>query len=266
LDSGADRVRVAVLQTDAVPGDVAGNLAGLVELIEEHGPRADLLVAPELATTGYDLDLLGARAQDLAEPADGPTGRRLAEAVARTGSTLVCGFLESDAGHVYDSLLTVGPAGVADVYRKSHLYPPELAVFEAGERLDVVETPAGRLGPLICFEHAFPEVAATLALAGAQILVIPSAVPFGYEHVLRLRTRARAQDNQVFAVGCNMSGHGFCGRSLVADARGEILVEAGEEPTVLEVELDLATARDERSREPALQMRRPELYAPAGDE
>ena len=104
-------------------------------------------------------------------------------------------------------------------------------------------------------------MATTLALAGAQILVIPSAVPLDYEHLVHLRTRARAQDNQIFAVGCNMTGHGFAGRSLVADPRGEVLAEAGEEPTVLVVELDLAESRSERSREPSLQMRRPELYS-----
>jgi predicted amidohydrolase len=106
---------------------------------------------------------------------------------------------------------------------------------------------------MICFEHAFPDVATALALRGAQVLVIPSAVPFGYEHRLTLRTRARAQDNQVFAVGCNLAGDGFCGRSLVADPRGEVLAEAGTEETVLRAAI-------EREREPALRLRRPDLY------
>ena len=70
----------------------------------------------------------------------------------------------------------------------------------------VTPTPAGRLGRMICFEHAFPDVATALALRGAQILVVPSAVPFGDERLLTLPTRARAQDNQVFAVGCNLAG------------------------------------------------------------
>lgn len=64
-------------------------------------------------------------------------------------------------------------------------------------------------------------------------------MPFGYEHLLSLRTRARAQDNQVFAVGCNLAGNGFCGRSLVADPRGDVLAEAGTEETVSRATLDL---------------------------
>jgi predicted amidohydrolase len=138
-----------------------------------------------------------------------------------------------------------------------HLYPTESGLFAAGTELVVAPTPAGRLGMMICFEHAFPDVATALALRGAQVLVIPSAVPFGYEHLLTLRTRARAQDNQVFAVGCNLAGDGFCGRSLVADPRGEVLAD-GTEETGLRAVHDLAAI--EREREPALRLRRPDLY------
>ena len=100
----------------------------------------------------------------------------------------------------------------------------------------VAPTPAGRLGMMICFEHAFPDVATALALRGAQVLVIPSAV------------------------GCNLAGDGFCGRSLVADPRGEVLAEAGTEETVVRAVLDLAAIERERDREPALRLRRPDLY------
>jgi predicted amidohydrolase len=262
----ADRVKVAVLQMVSGPGDVAGNVDRLVQLIEEYGPLADLVVAPELVTTGYDLKLLHERGRELGEPADGPTVQRLREVVDRVCTTAVIGFLEQDGDQLYDSLVTIGPDGILGVYRKSHLYPPELAVFSAGQSLGVVDTPAGVVGPLVCFEHAFPEVATTLALAGAQILVIPSAVPLDYEHVLHLRTRARAQDNQIFAIGCNMAGHGFAGRSLVADPRGEVLAEAGQDPEVLLVDLDLSAARSERGREPALEMRRPHLYVPPDEQ
>jgi predicted amidohydrolase len=247
----ADRVTVAVLQLAPDPGEVKANVKRLLELVEEHGPD--------------NLDMLGDRALELAEPADGPTAERLRQAAARVGATLVVGFLERDRDRLFDSLLTVTPTGDVSVYRKNHLYPPELAVFAAGDTLGVVETPAGVLGPLVCFDHAFPEAATTLALAGAQILVIPSAVPFGYEHLLQLRTRARAQDNQIFAIGCNLAGHGFCGRSLVADPRGDVLASAEEEATVLVVELDLAAVSDERGREPSLRTRLRALHSDSAE-
>jgi predicted amidohydrolase len=184
----------------------------------------------------------------------------VAELATQTGATLVFGMLERDGDVLYDTAVAATPDGHLVPYRKSHLYPTESELFAAGTELVVAPTPAGRLGMMICFEHAFPDVATALALRDAQILVIPSAVPFGYEHLLTLRTRARAQDNQVFAVGCNLAGNGFCGRSLVADPRGEVLAEAGTSETVLRATLDLAAIEREREREPALRLRQPELY------
>ena len=90
--------------------------------------------------------------------------------------------------------------------------------------------------------------------------MIPSAVPVGCEYLLTLRTRARAQDNQVFVIACNLTGDGFCGRSLVADPRGDVVVEAGDEERVLRARLDLGEIDAELSREPALRLRRPDLY------
>lgn len=251
---------VAVVQLDALPGDVPGNLARLLDTVRSHGPAVDLMVAPELSLTGYDLELVRSRGADLAEAADGPSLWRLAQACAEVRTTMVVGFLELADGLLFDSLATLTPDGQTQVYRKTHLYPDELDHFVAGDDLQTVRTPSAVLGPMICFEHAFPEVATALALRGAEILVIPSAVPTGYEHLLRLRTRARAQDNQVFAVACNMVGHGFCGQSLVVDPRGEVVAAARGGELVLHASIDLAAVQVERQQEPALNLRRPELY------
>lgn len=252
-------IEVAVLQLAAAPGDLAGNRDAISRAVLD-ATGADLVVAPELVTTGYDLEVLRDSGAALAEPADGPSAVMARSLAARTGAVLALGFLERAGDAVHDSLLVATPAGQVSVYRKSHLYPPERDCFAEGDRLGTIPTPVGTLGPLICFEHAFPEIATALALAGAQVLVIPSAVPFGYEHLLSLRTRARAQDNQLFAVAANLAGHGFCGGSLVVDPRGRVLAEAGPAPTVLRARLDLDEIVRERAGEPALRMRRPELY------
>ena len=259
-------VDVAVIQFSAKPGDVSGNVRRLTDEVRRYGPGADLVVAPELATTGYDLDLFRDEASDLAGPLTGPAVEALTRATVEVATTLVCGVLELADEAIYDALVTITPDGSVTSYRKTHLYPPEMESFAAGHALGVVHTPAGALGPLICFEHAFPEIATTLALRGAEILVIPSAVPIGYEHLLTLRTRARAQDNQVFAIGCDMTGYGFCGHSLVVGPRGEVLASAGPEETVLTAHLDLGAVPREREVEPALRLRRPELYLPRAPE
>ena len=61
-------------------------------------------------------------------------------------------------------------------------------------------------------------------------------------------------------MGCNLTGNGFCGRSIVADPRGDVVAEAGVEETVLRAVLDLAAIDREREREPALRLRQPDLY------
>lgn len=255
-------VEAAALQLASAIGEVDDNLRQLGEVASALGREVDLVVAPELHNTGYDLDFLAAGGADLAEPRTGPTVSLIADLARELGATFVVGFLEAgEAGRVYDSAAVVAPTGVPMVYRKTHLYPPEEARFEAGGELTTADTSAGRLGVMICFEHAFPEIATSLALAGAQVLAVPSAVPVGYEHVLTLRTRARAQDNQVFVVAANQADNGFCGRSLIAGPRGEVIADAGTEPTVLRASLDLSRISEERDREPSLKTRRPDLYA-----
>lgn len=255
-------VEVVALQLAARPGEPDRNRARLAAAIRSLDRRADLIVGPELLNSGYDLARIDGRGRELGESLDGPTVELAAALAAETGATLVIGVLERDGETLYDSAVVVRPDGVLGRYRKTHLYPAERARFAAGDHLTTIPTPAGRLGPMICFDHAFPEIATALALADAQILVIPSAVPFGHEDLLSLRTRARAQDNQVFAVAANLVGGEFCGRSLIVGPRGEVLATAGVEETAIRASLDLGAIERERQREPALRLRRPELYKP----
>lgn len=253
-------LRAAAFQLSAVPAEVESNLDRLQKAIDALPPEVSLAVAPELYTTGYDLDLVARRGHDLAEPVTGPVVERLVSMAKRADLTLVVGFLESEGDHLYDSVVVSAAGADPVVYRKTHLYPAEMPVFAAGDSLVLFDDNTGtRMGLMICFEHAFPEIATTLALEGGRVLVIPSAVPVGYEHLLALRTRARAQDNQVFAVGCNMSTP-FCGLSLIVDPRGEILAQAGRGEETIIADLVLEAVSNERAREPALELRRPELY------
>lgn len=254
------RADVVALQLAPEPGEVEANLALLAQAVRALEPGADLIVAPELVNTGYDLGVLGARGPELAEMLDGPTIALLSELAAEHGATIVAGLLERDDDALYDTAVLVAPDGGLTRYRKSHLYPPERSHFVEGNELVVAASSAGRIGMMICFEHAFPEIATTLALQGAEILAIPSAVPYGYEHLLDLRTRARGQDNQVFAVAANLAGGEFCGGSLIVDPRGEVLAQADTGPTAIRATLDLSEIEREREREPALRLRRPRLY------
>ncbi|MGO4230971.1 carbon-nitrogen hydrolase family protein [Arthrobacter sp. YAF34] len=254
-------IRLAVVQHVMPVGDPEHSRKHLADLVEEHG-NADLIVFPEMFIPGYDLNVVTARSSDLAEHArTGPTARLVQDLSQRHDVTIVVGFLErADDGKLCNSLIIAAPGGDLATYRKSHLFPAELQVFEAGHELPVIATPAGILGPQICFEHAFPAIATTQALGGAQILVIPSAVGADHEHLIEVRTRARAQDNQIFAIAANSNSPGFCGHSMVVDPRGRVMAVAGLEDVVLCTTLDLSEIPAERGREPSLRMGRPNLY------
>lgn len=257
---------VAVVQSAPRVGMVAQNVAAAEERIAHLGGQAELVLFPELFTTGYRRDGLDHAA--LAEPVpEGPSLRRLA-AAARSAKVAVAGtLLERDGEKVYDTAILIGPDGeLVTRYRKTHLYPAELPYFSPGDEL--VVAPLGNSLPVgfaICFEHAFPEIFTALALRGARLILIPSAVPRGYEYLLELRTRARAQDNQLYVASANLVGFdgetAWCGRSAIVDPRGEFLAEAGaDEETAIVATIDAGLIERERQQEPALGHRRPELY------
>lgn len=254
-------IRLAVVQHVMPVGDPEHNRKHLADVVKEHG-EADLIVLPEMFVPGYDLDVVTTRSSELSEHArTGPTARLVQDLSKRHDVTIVVGFLErAEDGKLCNSLLIAAPTGDLATYRKSHLFPAELPVFEAGHELPIISTPAGVLGPQICFEHAFPAIATTQALGGAEILVIPSAVGADHEHLIEVRTRARAQDNQVFAIAANTNSPGFCGHSMVVDPKGRVLAAAGLEDVVLRATLDLSEIPSERDREPSLRMGRPNLY------
>ena len=258
--------RVAVVQFNAALGDVAANVAAAVRHVEVLAESADLVIFPELFTTGYDMETLDHRA--LAEPVPGGFSvRRLRECAARTQTAITGTLIERDGEATYDTAVVIDSrGGLAGRYRKTHLHPSEQRVFSPGSELTVV--PLGRdirLGVAICFEHAFPELFAELALAGANLVAVPSAIKDGFGYLMDLRTRARAQDNQLFVSASNLAGDDgttkWCGRSAIADPRGALRAftpDANE--TQLVVDVDFSLIESERHQESLFIHRRPDLY------
>jgi len=122
-----------------------------------------------------------------------------------------------------------------------------------------------RIGIAICFEHAFPQLAQTLARRGAQLVVNASAVPEGFGYLQDLRTRARAQDNQIFVAAVNHVGNeggiAYCGGTQLADPRGDVVAKASDrQEEVIVAEMVPRLIRDQRRQEPVFRCLRPELY------
>ena len=160
-------------------GDLTGNRAGQQRRsATPHDAGADLIVLPELCTTGY---AFADRAEALhySEPADGPSVANGGARRASTERSIVAGFCERDPdGAPRNSAAVVDADGACTIYRKTHLWDREQTTFVAGlEPPPVVATAAGRIGLAICYDAFFPEVMRALAVAGAELIAVPMNSP-----------------------------------------------------------------------------------------
>lgn len=233
------------------------------------GVDADLVVLPELWSSGYVFSSHD-EVERLAEDARrGPTARALAAAARRERRHYVAGFPESARGRFYNSALLVGPAGVRAVYRKLHLFEREREWFSPGNLpLAVHRVGPARVGLMICFDWRFPEVARVLALMGADVLAHPSNLVFPNAQEAM---RTRSLENRVYTVTANRTGVEtrpvgrvpFTGRSQIVDPGGQVVARAGKRDTVaLAWDADLALARDKMLTRitPLFAARRPRFY------
>jgi predicted amidohydrolase len=259
--------RVAFVQGRPRFGEPEQNLALGLELAATV--RADLVVLPELWSSGYVFSS-HAEVATLAEDAHrGVTARRLHEAARRERRHYIAGFPEVSRGRHYNSALLVGPGGVRAVYRKLHLFEREREWFSPGNLpLEVHKVGPARVGMLICFDWRFPEAARVLALAGADVIAHPSNLVFPNAQEAM---RVRALENRVYTVTANRTGTerrpggvvAFTGRSQAVDPDGRVMARAGvRERVAMAVDMDLAAARDKRltRRTPIFSNRRPEHY------
>lgn len=236
---------------------------------------ADLVVLPEMWLTGYDPSRLAEHSREAAEPLDGPLVTRLRTWARDQSVTLCAGTIpELDGSRVYNTAVLIDADGeVLTAHRKVHLYRPggEDVAFGAGSSLRVVRTPRlGRVGVLVCFDGDFFESARTLALAGAELVILPAAYETGAERWWDLLYPAQALSNAQWWVMANQCGSNgsieFLGGSRVIAPDGEIVASlprtgSGEvEYLVTEVKLAqrLQAARQEAGV--LLTDRRPDAY------
>jgi len=271
-------MRVACAQYAIREGDPNHNLERSLHFVGQAATEgADLVVLPELANSGCDLETRDRVLSIAEEIPGGPTVLAWREAAEAAGVCVVGGLLEREGDIVHNSAVILGP-GVAGRYRKTHLWDREKLLYEPGRELPVFDTPLGRIGLLICYDAWFPEAARTLALKGAQILCVPSNAPDDWvpQHqrrgdltMLDVHCIAAANANRVFVAAANRIGDGYLGRSCVTDVTGGVLALAGtSEEGLLHTEIDLERARREKQltdASHAFDDRNPAVYESRGD-
>ena len=265
-------MRIAIYQGPAEAGSIARNLDLLkARAMEAAGRGARLMICPEMFLSGYNIG--PEQASRLAEPANGLALTRVAALARGSGIALLLGYPErGEDNAIYNAVRLIGRDGRSLAnYRKCHLFGDlDRDMFRAGESPPaVIELDGIRVGLLICYDVEFPESVRLLALAGADLVAVPTALMKPFEVVARTVVPARAVENQVFLAYANRCGREgdlrYCGLSCVVGPDGADLVRAGRGEELVFADLDFDRLRAARALSPYLRDRRPDLYAPLVD-
>lgn len=262
--------KIALVQFEGEIGNVEKNVAEACDLIAQAAENgADLVVLPELFSTGYHLNTIGPHILDLAEPIDGPSVRALQQAAREAKCYVVAGIalIREVGGVPFNSAVLIDREGnVAGSYDKVHLWALERFYFRAGAGYPVFDTDFGRIGIIICYDLGFPEAARSLALQGADLIVCPSAWCVEDMDVWEINAPARALENTVFLAAVNRFGHEggdlyMPGHSMVCNPRGTKLGQLeGEAAGILYVDLDASDIDTYRVKSPYMRDRRADTY------
>jgi N-carbamoylputrescine amidase len=254
-------VRVAVVQFNPQVGldNLESNaLAARQRLQQAVKEGANLIVLPELATTGYCFD---SREEAFAHSEPVPDGRTVRGwiAFAKENRVYIVGCLpEVDGAQLFDTAVLVGPEGYVGKYRKTHLWNEEKLFFTPGNMgFPVFDTRIGRIALLVCWDIWFPETARIVSQLGADIICIPTGwvwtPPPLYDAsgtcMAAYLTMTAAHANNVFIATADRigteRGAGFMGNSLIAGTNGWPIgrIAGPDEDTILYADIDVVQAR-----------------------
>ncbi len=261
------QITVVTVQMNPSLGEVEDNLGRMGKCVEDicRDQKVDLIVFPELVTTGYEC---GVRFTDLAEMVPGHIVNYMAKRAADFRVHLAFGLVEKQRVEsvIYDSAVLIDPQGeLLTTYRKVHLRGEERLAFRPGYRFDPTETSFGLVGLLLGWDLAFPEAARCLALQGAELLCVCANWERPHTDDWRHYVFARALENSLFVAAANRVGeeyaYSFFGSSLIVGPRGEALSALEEQVEGYGVAtIDLDEVRKNREDSQLVQVRQPRSY------
>lgn len=268
-------MRIALIQQKATPDKQDNLRRGLEALDEAVGNGAELVCYAELAFEPfYPQRPAGTDFRELAEPIPGPTSEAFTAKAAEHGVVVVLNLFERDGELTYDSSPVIDADGtLLGRTRMVHItdYPcfHEQDYYTPGDTgAPVFSTKAGRIGVAICYDRHYPEYMRALALAGAQLVIVPQAgaVDEWPEGLYEAEMRVAAFQNGYYTALCNRVGEeeclSFAGESFVCDPAGRVVGRAPTlEDSILYADLDLNEVDSSHARQLFLRDRRPELYA-----
>jgi 5-aminopentanamidase len=260
-------MKLALWQTVGFPADVPANLAALESTAQSAAAAgAQLLLCPECWLCGYNI---GDAVTRLAEPRDGASAQRIVTVARHYGIAIAYGYCERDssAQRTYNAVQVIGADGLTLAhYRKTHLFGrDERAAYCPGDHFEApFQFGDFKFGLLICYDVEFPEAVRSLALLGADAILVPTALTDEYAAVPNFIVPARSVENQVYVAYCNHAGveNGmrFLGGSCLTGTDGRALVAAGSEDALIIGEITRRAQNAAAQTYPYRADRRPELY------
>jgi len=248
------------------------NLKKIISYISKASSKnATLCAFPEFMMFYTNSSQTAKQLANLAETINGNFVTTIANAAQTNHIQVIGSFYEKSRtkDRVYDTSFVIDQFGkVISTYRKIHLYDAlgfkESNKIVSGSKITKpVKTSLGKIGMMICYDLRFPEMARSLSVAGSEVLVVPSAWVKGNmkeEHWITIN-KTRAIENGCYVIAPDQVGNIYCGRSLVVDPYGKILLDMKKKQSIGFINIDLNKVKQTRKILPLLKNRRIVIYS-----
>ena len=264
-------MKVAIVQFKASPNKEE-NLKKIISYISKASSKnATLCAFPEFMMLYTKSSQTAKELTSLSETINGNFILTIAKAAKENHIQVVGSFYEKSKknNRVYDTSFVINHLGkVISTYRKIHLY--DALGFKESDKMipgskisKPVSTSLGKIGMMICYDLRFPEMSRALALAGSEVLIVPSAWvkgPMKEEHWITIN-KTRAIENGCYVIAPAQVGNIYCGRSLVVDPYGKVLLDMKKKQGISFVNIDLKKVKEIRKILPLLKNRRADTYS-----
>lgn len=244
-------LNVTLIQTELHWQDPAANRAHFTNLIDGIAEDTDLIILPEMFTTGFTME-----PAPHAETMDGATVAWLREHAVRRNSTICGSIVVRDQGHFFNRLIWMPPNSSPDTYDKRHLFrmADEQDHYAAGTRRRVFRLADWRVCPLVCYDLRFPVW--SRGVDEYDLLLYVANWPAARRSAWQTLLPARAVENLCYVAGVNRigadgNGKTYAGDSVIVDHLGHTLVDCGAENRVTTITLSGETLHRYRKKFPA---------------
>ncbi len=270
MNPDSERLRISLVQASSVP-----DKEETIKKIEKYSQQAsqqksNLIVFPEIfmfySPPEESKDIRSVKAEYL----HGEYVEKVRNIARKNNIYIITGVYEKVKGKskIFNTVIIVnGEGNLIGVYRKTHLYDAfnfkESDIYLSSDnKLSLFKIGSFKVGIMVCYEIRFPEIARTLALKGADAIIVPSAWVRGYNKEDQWITlvRARAIENTLYVLTANQIGNVFTGITAVSDPMGNLIMRASEEEEMITTDISKERIKNVRKLVPVLKQRKPELY------